>query len=81
MLSTGPAFLVRPEVLHAPGIVPELSRASFTLEDEAGRVITLAISPVTVPPAINGIVTLGLVPVVKEPPLFRQKLAEPFWFT
>ena len=32
------------------------------------------------PPAVNGIVTLGLVPVV-DPPLFRQKLGEPFWFT
>ena len=25
--------------------------------------------------------TSALVPVAKEPPLFRQKLAEPFWFT
>ena len=81
VLSTGPAFLVRPEVLHALGIVPDLSRAAFTLEDEAGRVITLEISPVVVPPPVAGVVNLAMVPVVKAPPLFRQKLGEPFWFT
>jgi hypothetical protein len=81
VLSAGPAFIVRPEVLHALGIVPDLARASFTLEDDAGRMITLEIAPVAVPPPVNGVVNLAMVPVVKDPPLFRQKLAEPFWFT
>ena len=81
VLSTGPAFLVRPEVLHTLGIVPDLTRASFTLEDDGGRQSIVEISAVTVPPAVNGVVNLAMVPVVSEPPLFRQKLAEPFWFT
>jgi hypothetical protein len=81
VLNTLPAFLLRPEVLHALGIVPDLSRTSFTLEDEAGQTFTIEIDPVTPPAAVNGVVNLGLVPIPKEPPLFRQKLGEPFWFT
>ena len=83
VMSTSPAFLVRPEVLHTLGIVPDLSRAAFTVEDDAGRQSTFEISPVVVPPPVNGIANLGvaLVPVQKEPPLFRQKMGEPFWFT
>ena len=48
VLSTSPAFLVRPEVLHTLGIVPDLSRAAFTVEDDAGRQSTFEISPVVV---------------------------------
>lgn len=81
VLNTSPAFIVRPEVLHTLGIVPELSRAMFTLEDDSGRTTTLDIAPVDVPPPVNGVVNLGLVPVVTEPPLYRQKLGDPFWFT
>jgi hypothetical protein len=33
------------------------------------------------PPATNGVVNLGLAPIDKDPPLYRQKLGEPFWFT
>jgi hypothetical protein len=80
VMSTSPAFLVRPEILHALGIVPDLSRAAFTLEDDAGRRSAVEISPVAVPPAVNGTVNIGMVPIVSEPPLFRQKLGEPFWF-
>jgi hypothetical protein len=81
VLNTLTAFLVRPEVLHALGIVADLSRAAFTLEDDTGKIITMEIGAVTVPPVVDGVVNLGLVPAVKEPPLFRQKLGEPFWFT
>ena len=80
VLSTSPAFLVRPEVLHALGIVPDLSRAAFTLEDAAGRRSIVEITPVVLPPAVNGTINIGMVPVDNEPPLFRQKLGEPFWF-
>lgn len=80
VLNTGPAFITRPEILHALGIVPELSKAAFTLQEDDGRVITLEIEPAAMPPAVNGIINLGLVPVV-EPPLSRQKPVETFWFT
>jgi hypothetical protein len=80
VLNTGPAFVVRPEVLHTLGIVPDLARAAFTLEDDAGQQRTMDIIPIDVPPAVNGVANLGLVAAAKEPPLFRQKLVEPFWF-
>src|SRR5687767_9391322 len=81
VLNMVPGNMMRPEVLHALGIVPETSRAVFTFEDDAGTATTLDITPVVLPPVVNGTVNLGLVPVVKQPPLYRQKLDEPFWFT
>ena len=81
VLNMSPAIMMRPEVLHALGIVPEVSRAVFTLEDDAGKPVTLDITPVVLPPAINGIVNLGLVSIDKDPPLYRQKLGEAFWYT
>ena len=78
---TSPAFIVRPEVLHTLGIVPGLGPASFTFEDDQGHQSTLEITPVAVPPAKGGAVSLGLVPAARTPPLFRQKPGEPFWFT
>jgi hypothetical protein len=81
VLNMGPGIMMRPEVLHALGIVPDVSRAVFTLEDDAGHRATLEIAPVVLPPPVNGTVNLGLVPIDKDPPLYRQKLGEPFWFT
>lgn len=81
VLSMTPELLVRPEVLHALGVVPDLSRGTFTLEDDAGRRSTVEISPIVLPPVVNNTVNIGMVPLVAQPPLFRQKLGEPFWFT
>lgn len=80
-LSASPAFLTRPEFLHTLGIIPDLSKAAFTVEDEQGRELTLDIVPVPLPTPVNGIVDLGLVPIAKQAPLYRQKLGEAFWFT
>ena len=80
VLNTGPALMVRPEVLHALGVVSDLSRAAFTVQHDDGRAITLEISPVVVPAPVNSVVALGLVPVV-QPPLSRQRPGEAFWFT
>jgi hypothetical protein len=83
VLSTSPAFITRPEVLHALGIVPTPGGpAQFRLEDDQGGRFTLAIAPVPTPPVVNRTVTLsGLIPAAKSQPLFRQRLSEPFWFT
>ena len=82
VLSTSPAFITRPEFLHALGIVPTLGPAQFHFEDDQGSRFTLAISPVVMPPVVNRAVTLpGLIPAAKSQPLFRQRPAEPFWFT
>jgi Peptidase family S41 len=81
VLSASPAFIVRPEVLHALGIVPDPARAPFTFADDQGRQVTLEISTVAVPPPVRGVVTLGLVGAAKQQPLSRQRQGEPFWFT
>lgn len=81
VMSTSPAFIVRPEILHSLGIVPGLGAASFTFETDQGQQTTLDIAPVAVPPATGGAVSIGLVPAAKEQPLYRQKQNEPFWFT
>jgi hypothetical protein len=80
-LSASPAFMSRPEFLHTLGIVPDVAKAAFTFEDDQGRELTLDIVPVTLPAPVNGVVNLGLLPAVKETPLYRQKLGEAFWFT
>ena len=80
VLNMSPGFIVRPEFLHALGIVPAVDRALFTFEDAEGE-FTLEIPAVTMPAPVNGVVNLGLVSAAKEQPLFRQKPGEPFWFT
>ena len=80
VLSTSPAFIVRPEVLHALGIVPELEHASFTFEDDDGRQLTIEIRPTAPPPVTNkAFAPTGWISAAKEQPLFRQKPAETFW--
>lgn len=80
-MSTSPEFIARPEVLHALGVVKELERAPFTLEDDAGKQSVVEIGAVAVPPAVNGVVNLQLQSAARTEPLFRQKPVEPFWFT
>jgi hypothetical protein len=81
VLNTSPAFMARPEILHALGIVPDLARASFTVADDGGAQSTVDIHAIETPPIRERVLNLGLVPAAKEQPLYRQKLGEPFWFT
>jgi hypothetical protein len=82
VLSSGPAFMIRPEILHALGIIPDPARARFAFEDDAGRRFTLDLQPIATPPVENRTVTIrGLVPAASSPPLFRQRPGEPFWHT
>lgn len=76
-LAAGPALMTRAEVLHALGVTPDAGRAPFTFEDEQGKQFTLDISPVAPDPALNS----RLLGAAKSEPLFRQRPAEPFWFT
>ncbi len=82
VLSTSPAFLTVPEVLHTLGVVPGLGPAPFTFEDDQGAQLTLEIAPVEVP-IVDGNPRLQLTPVVKpeNQPLSRQRPGETFWFT
>jgi hypothetical protein len=76
-LNGSPVLMTRPAVLHSLGILPEAGRATFTFEDERGRQFTLDVDPVPPDPAINS----RLLGVSQTEPLFRQRQAEPFWFT
>ena len=79
-LSTSPAFINRPEVLHALGVVADPAQARFTFEDDQGAKFTLELKPIAMPPVVRGNVAIpGMLPVA-APPLFRQKPAERFWF-
>ena len=82
VLSTSPAFIVRPEVLHTLGIVTDPGHAPFTFEGDQGKQITLDISPAAAPPVANkAYAPAGWISAAKAQPLFRQKPAESFWFT
>lgn len=81
VMAASPAFIVRPEILHALGTVTDLARAPFTFVDDAGRQSTVDIRPVDVPPIKDRVVNLSLVPAAREQPLYRQRLGEAFWFT
>jgi hypothetical protein len=81
VLGNSTAFINRPEVLHALGLVPDLGPASFTLADDQGKEFVLEIAPVAMPPVVKGIAGLGGVGASAIPPLFRQKPTETFWFT
>ena len=80
VMSTSPAFMLCPEILHALEVVPDLARAPFTFEDEQGKQFTLEISPIEIP-VVGGVPTLRLLPVAKEEPLYRQKPGEGLWYT
>ena len=79
VLSTSVAFLAMPEVLQTLGVVPDLGPATFTLQADGGEPFDLAIAPVEFAQEKAG-PTLRLTSAVKEEPLFRQRMGEPFWF-
>jgi peptidase S41-like protein len=80
-LSTSPAFITRPEVLHALHVIADRASAPFTFEADAGDTFTLDLKPVVMPPVVQGSVVIPGMQPVAAPPLFRQKPTERFWFT
>jgi hypothetical protein len=84
VLNSSPAFINRPEVLHAVGVIPDPARARFTFENDEGKRISLELEAVEGQPAQHrrrGVTLPGLVPAAVSPALFRQRPGEPFWFT
>jgi hypothetical protein len=61
--------------LHGSGILPDRNAARYTLADDAGR--ELVVDFRALPPGERP----KWVPVCKDPPLFRQRPGERFWFT
>jgi hypothetical protein len=77
VMSTSPFFIVRPEVLQALAVVPDLGPASFTFEGEQGKQFALDVTPVIPDPSLNS----RMLRVTASEPLFRQRPGETFWFT
>jgi hypothetical protein len=81
VLNTSSAFIIRPEILHALGIVADPARVPVTFEGDDGRRFTLDLVPIAPPPVVNrSFAVHGLIPAASSPPLFRQRPGEPFWF-
>jgi len=55
VLSNSPGYMARPEVLQTLGIVPNVSRADFTFEDEQGKQFTLDLTPVVPEASFNSL--------------------------
>ncbi|HEU5167860.1 MAG TPA: hypothetical protein VFU29_20085 [Chitinophagaceae bacterium] len=74
-MSTGPVYLVIPEILVTLGIVTDYDDASFVFLDSANKEIKLDLVPM---PADG---SRAWIPASKGQPLFRQNLNDPFWFS
>ena len=72
-MATGAALIMRPEVLATLGIA-DYNKAKFTFEGEAGSELESDIVPVE-----TG--NIRWISATKNMPLFRQRQADPFWFT
>jgi hypothetical protein len=81
VLSTSPAFIVVPEVLHALGIINSPGPAPFTLEDDDRKQFTVEISPTALATNPQGQATIQMQPAAKQQPLYRQRPAEALWYT
>jgi hypothetical protein len=81
VLNTSPAFIVRPEVLHALGIIADPARVPVTFAGDDGHRFTLELIPIEQPPVVNRrFAVQGWIPAASSPPLFRERPGEPFWF-
>jgi hypothetical protein len=77
VLSNSPGYMANPEVLQTLGIVPDLSRATFTFENDEGKQFALDITPVVADASLSSRWLLA----AASQPLYRQKQNEPFWYT
>jgi len=74
-MSTGPAFLMIPEILVTLGIVKDYDQANFVFLDSTNREIQLDLVPRPASP------NNPWIPAGKIQPLFRQNMNDSFWFT
>ena len=70
-------FLTLGIVLHGTGIIPDRNVARYVFAEDNGRDFVIDVH--AVPP--GGSSKLNWISVVKEPPLFRQKPDDDFWYT
>jgi hypothetical protein len=67
-------YLVRPELLHGFGIVPQARAARFTVRTDAGEEVALTLAPVAADSA-------AWVDAYPRPPLYLTRRDEPLWRT
>jgi len=75
VLRDSPDYIAIPEVLHALGIVPNLTSAPFTFVDDHGKQFTLNIE------AVARSARLDWLSLPTKLPLYQQRPDEKFWFT
>ena len=75
VLQNSPAAMVRPEILHAIGIVPALESADFVFRDEEGKETILNITPIPTDAKPTW------ARASKAVMLYQQNARESFWFT
>jgi hypothetical protein len=66
--------LTAPEVLHGLGVIPDPAKALFTLELATGENTTITLSP-----ARFGSFSTWRMATGEKPPLYLQRVAEPWW--
>jgi hypothetical protein len=75
-LATSQAYIMRPEILNALGIVRDLRQATFTLTDDAGKTFDLALTPL-----MTGRGNLPRYTSAAATPIFsRQNPQSAFWY-
>jgi hypothetical protein len=75
VLRDSPDYIAIPEVLHALGIVPNITSAPFTFADDHGQQFTLNIE------AVARSARLDWLSLPTKLPLYQQRPDEKFWFT
>lgn len=75
-IATSQAFLVRPEILHALGIVKDPATARYSLTDDAGKSFELAVAAIALDPAQP----LRFASAAGKPLFARQNAQSSFWF-
>ncbi|HZO90547.1 MAG TPA: S41 family peptidase [Chthonomonadaceae bacterium] len=75
VLNQSAYHIVRVEPLAALGVLPDVSSAPFTFEDDTGKRFVLEVAPVL--PNTS----LDWVDAITQKPLYLQKREEAFWFT
>jgi len=75
VLRDSPDYIAIPEVLHALGIVPNITSATFTFADDHGQQFTLNIE------AVARSARLDWLSLSTKLPLYLQRPDEKFWFT
>lgn len=73
-MSSSAQYMVLPEVLATLKIIPSVEKVSLTLMDDNNNENTIELTPI---PQDGKAVWIS---VVKEEPLFRQRINENFWF-